>query len=33
MTPLLLLPGLACDAELFRDQLAPLASRVPVHVA
>lgn len=33
MTPLILLPGLACDAELFRDQLAPLASRVPVHVA
>lgn len=31
--PLVLLPGLACDAELFRDQLAPLASRVPVHVA
>jgi pimeloyl-ACP methyl ester carboxylesterase len=33
VTPLILLPGLACDAELFRDQLAPLASRSPVHVA
>lgn len=31
--PLVLLPGLACDAALFRDQLAPLAARVPVHVA
>jgi pimeloyl-ACP methyl ester carboxylesterase len=33
MTPLILLPGLACDAGLFRDQLPALASRVPVHVA
>lgn len=33
MTPLILLPGLACDAELFRDQRPALATRGPVHVA
>lgn len=33
MTPLILLPGLACDEELFRDQRPALAARVPVHVS
>lgn len=33
MTPLILLPGLACDAALFRDQLPALAAHVPVRVA
>jgi pimeloyl-ACP methyl ester carboxylesterase len=32
-TSLILLPGLACDAALFRDQLPALAARVRVHVA
>ena len=33
MTPLLLLPGLACDAELFAAQHAALAERCRVHVS
>lgn len=33
MTPLILLPGLACDAALYRDQLAPLAAQGPVQVS
>ncbi|HMM84924.1 MAG: alpha/beta fold hydrolase [Gammaproteobacteria bacterium] len=33
MTPLVLLPGLACDAALFRDQLPALATRASVHVS
>ena len=33
MTPLILLPGLACDAALFRDQTPALAARGPVHLS
>lgn len=33
MTPLILLPGLACDAALFRDQLPALEPLGPVRVA
>lgn len=33
MTPLILLPGLACDAALFRDQLPALQALGPVRVA
>lgn len=33
MTPLILLPGLACDAALWRDQYTALAAYRPVHVA
>lgn len=33
MTPITLLPGLACDAELWRDQLPALAATRPVTVA
>jgi pimeloyl-ACP methyl ester carboxylesterase len=33
MTPLILLPGLACDAGLFRDQLPALQARGPVQVS
>ena len=33
MTPLMLLPGLACDAALWRDQQPALAAHRPVHVA
>lgn len=33
MTPLILLPGLACDAALFRDQLPALERLGPVQVA
>lgn len=33
MTPLTLLPGLACDAELWREQLPALAALGPVRVA
>ena len=33
MTPLILLPGLACDAALWRDQHPSLAAHRPVHVA
>lgn len=33
MLPLILLPGLACDAALFRDQLPALAARGPVQVS
>ena len=33
MTPITLLPGLACDAELWRDQLPALSALRPVQVA
>ena len=33
MTRVILLPGLACDAALWRDQLAALATRGDVHVS
>ncbi|MBX3644079.1 MAG: alpha/beta fold hydrolase [Rubrivivax sp.] len=33
MPPITLLPGLACDAELWRDQMAALSPRYPVQVA
>ncbi len=33
MTPITLLPGLACDAEAWRDQVAPLSASRPVRVA
>jgi pimeloyl-ACP methyl ester carboxylesterase len=33
MTPLILLPGLACDAALFREQLPALQAQGPVQVA
>ncbi len=33
MTPITLLPGLACDAELWRDQVPALSAQRPVQVA
>lgn len=33
MTPLILLPGLACDGALFRDQHAALAALGPLHIS
>lgn len=33
MRPISLLPGLACDAELWRDQMAALAAQRPVRVS
>lgn len=33
MPPIVLLPGLACDAELWRGQVATLSVRGPVHVS
>lgn len=33
MTPLVLLPGMMCDARLFGPQIAALSGRVPIHLA
>lgn len=33
MTPLVLLPGMMCDARLYGPQIAALSGRVPIHLA
>lgn len=33
MTPLILLPGMMCDARLYGPQIAALSGRVPIHLA
>lgn len=32
-TPLILLPGMMCDGRLFKEQLGPLSTHVPLHLA